>query len=300
MHLQREADEDAGALRSGVLDGVAATRCHPGHLEITRGRYEFMGAPLQILSHYPAWPFPYEVPVVLEDEHPCVYLPGRTTEMRWFMAGHLGSVVYRDFMNSGFRRSGRIVYQPTCRGCRKCLPIRVDVAHFQPSKSQRRRWRSNQDLRVEVGPPVVTDQKYDLYRRYQQQWHGAGANDDTREGFERFLYDSPVESVEFIYRARFDQILAVGICDVSDDFLSSVYFYFDPSHARRGLGAFGALHEIDYCRKRNTPHYYLGYWVEGCSSMEYKATYRPCQVLCTDGLWRDFDSRHSDRPDGMH
>ncbi len=78
----------------------------------------------------------------------------------------------------------------------------------------------------------------------------------------------------------------MGLCDIGPTILSSLYFYFDPDHARRGLGVFGALSEIALARRRGLKWYYLGYWVNGCSAMQYKADYRPHQILHTDGQWR--------------
>jgi arginine-tRNA-protein transferase len=142
--------------------------------------------------------------------------------------------------------------------------------------------------------PVADDERYELYRRYVDGWHGRAIEDgpdtaaaDPREAFESFLYDSPVDTVEFTYRNPNGQLLAVGICDRSKQSLSSVYFYFDPAHARRGLGTFGALHEIAVARDAGIPFYYLGYWVRGCAAMEYKANFRPNQVLLPDGRWCD-------------
>ena len=76
------------------------------------------------------------------------------------------------------------------------------------------------------------------------------------------------------------------ICDVCPESLSSVYFYFDPAEARRGLGTFGAVYEIEFARARGIGHYYLGYWVAGCQAMDYKANFRPCEILHPDGVWR--------------
>ena len=91
-----------------------------------------------------------------------------------------------------------------------------------------------------IEPPVATDEKFELYQRYRTQWHGS--TDDSggsagagagRESFEQFLYDSPVQSLEICYRDPDGKLLGVGICDVCALSLSSVYFYFDPQHARR-------------------------------------------------------------------
>jgi arginine-tRNA-protein transferase len=194
--------------------------------------------------------------------------------------------VYHRFMDAGVRRSGRLVYQPVCRACRACVPIRVPVATFTPSKSQRRCRRRNEDLTVSAAEPVATDEKHELYRRYVSGWHGRDAGEERRESFESFLYDSPVDTLEFSYRDRAGELLAVGICDVSTRSLSSVYFYFEPGQSRRGLGTYGALCEVDAAARLGIPYYYLGYWVDGCASMQYKADFRPAELLGTDGVWR--------------
>jgi arginine-tRNA-protein transferase len=194
--------------------------------------------------------------------------------------------VYHRFMDAAFRRSGKVFYQPVCRGCRACQPVRVPVATFRPSKSQRRCWRKNQDLSVSSGDPHPTDEKFDLYLRYVCAWHGKDRSEEDRDGFEEFLYDSPVDSVEYTYRDASGHLLAVGICDVCPQSLSSVYFYFDPDHAGRSLGTFGAMYEMEQAVRAGIPFYYLGYWIEGCGAMQYKNTFRPCEVLHADGVWR--------------
>ena len=235
---------------------------------------------------YPSHAPPIPVPLTVLGDHACSYLPGRIATSRAFFASGLSPELYHEFMNAGFRRSGRLVYQPVCRGCRACVQIRVPVDRFTPHKSQRRCGRQNQDLIVSAEDPEPTDEKYELYRRYQIEWHSKDAASEDRESFESFLYDSPVQSVEFCYRNQAGKLLAVGICDVAPQSLSSVYFYHDPAEFRRGLGIFGALYEIAKARMLQIPYYYLGYWVVGCSAMNYKATFEPNEILSADGQWR--------------
>jgi arginyl-tRNA--protein-N-Asp/Glu arginylyltransferase len=244
---------------------------------------------MQTSSHYPALPVPARVRLHVFPEHDCAYLPGRLTRLRAFFAQRVDPDVYHDLMDAGFRRSGRMVYQPMCRGCRACAPIRVPVARFRPSKSQRRCARRNADVHVTVGAPAPSGEKFELYRRYATQWHGS-ADPGSRGEFETFLYDSPVDTIELTYRAGGPggALLAVGICDVcAPRSLSSVYFWFDPRESRRGLGTFGALVEIERARALGVEHYYLGYWVRECAAMSYKSSFRPHQLLDTDGVWRE-------------
>ena len=240
----------------------------------------------QILSHYPAIPPPIDVRLVSLPEHPCPYLPGRTAGDRALWANQITPEAYEKFMDAGFRRSGKLVYQPACRGCRECRPIRLAVADFRPDKSQRRCAHKNGDLRISHALPKATEEKLQMYQRYLRDWHGRTDVEDST-AFTSFLYESPLNTtVEFEYRDPSSRLLAVGICDVCPRSLSSVYFYFDPAEARRGLGTFGILCEIGFAAARGLPCYYLGYWVRGCAKMQYKNAFRPNELLDGDGVWR--------------
>lgn len=231
-----------------------------------------------------------EVPVRLQvmPEHQCPYFSDRQAQYRACRADRIPGSFYHQLMDANFRRSGTILYQPICRGCRLCVQIRVPVERFAARKSQRRCWRRNVDLTMTVARPELTDEKFQLYRRYVRDWHGERPTDDpTIEDLKRFLYESPVDTIEFTYRNPSNKLLAVGICDLCAESLSSVYFYFDPAESSRGLGTFGALAEIEWARDRGIPYYYLGYWVEGCPTMDYKMSYRPAQLLYPDGVWRE-------------
>ena len=237
-------------------------------------------------SHYPAIPPPASVPLAVLPSHPCPYLPGKIAEDRAIWAGSIPPELYQRFMDAGFRRSGKLLYQPACRGCRSCISIRVPVQGFRPDKSQRRCGRRNADLEVHVGSPVCSAEKFELYRKYVTQWHRRTDADDAT-AFESFLYDSPLSTtLEFEYRDTAGTLLAVGICDRCPSALSSVYLYFDPGESARGLGTFAALQEIQFASQFSLTHYYLGYWVSGCRAMEYKNNYRPNETLHPDGVWR--------------
>jgi len=244
-----------------------------------------MGAD-QTFSWIPSLQPPISVPLTVVPEHECAYLPKRMARTRAFSCRDMPAELYHDFMDAGFRRSGDVFYQPICRGCRACRAIRLLVSGFSQNKSQRRCRKRNSDLKITIGPPRASDEKFDLYRRYQAQRHGK--LDEERDGFEAFLYKSPVQTVEIEHRDGCGKLMGIGICDISSRSLSSVYFYFDPQERKRGLGVYGALVEIDIARAMGIPYYYLGFWVEGCDTMQYKANFRPCEMLGTDGVWRRY------------
>lgn len=237
------------------------------------------------MSYWPAIPPPVRVHLTVLPERPCPYLPDRMEITRAAWASQCSPSLFHAFLDAGFRRSGKLIYQPACRGCRACQPIRVPTATFRPSKSQRRCQRRNEDLSLTVASPAPTPEKHALYRRYLREWHGSTSDEDFK-AFAQFLYDSPVESLEFSYRDHDGRLLAVGICDAAGTALSSVYFYFDPLFADRGLGTYGALREILFARERGMEYYYLGYWIAACRRMSYKSAFRPYEILWPDQAWR--------------
>jgi len=249
-------------------------------------------APMGEMCHYPAIPAPSAVNLVMFPTHDCPYFAGRSATYRGFSASHIAGSAYQDFMDAGFRRSGKLVYQPVCAGCRDCRQIRVPTAAFKHSRSQRRAWNKNQnDITVSVGSPEYSEEKFQLYSKYIAQWHGnTDDSERSREGFAEFLYSTPVGTAEFVYREKLtNKLLGVGICDACERSISSVYFYFDPEQAVRSLGTFSALVEIETAHARNIPYWYPGFWVNKCAAMAYKTSFRPCEILGLDGIWRPLE-----------
>ncbi len=215
--------------------------------------------------------------------HPCPYLPGRKARERAFLADRVDPEVYHELMDRGFRRSGELFYAPDCPGCRRCVPIRVPVLTFTPSRSQRRVLRRNHDVTAIVRRPEFTPATWDLYRRYLQHQHGRAPGDETAASLAAFLYAPVVDTVEVLYQLG-GRTVAISLLDVCSRSVSAVYHFFDPDVAARSLGVFSALHEIGWTRAQGIPHYYLGYWVEGAPTMQYKANFRPHELL-VDGVW---------------
>ncbi len=226
--------------------------------------------------------------------HECPYLPDRNLTLEFFTAGAFPIELYIDFMSHGFRRSGTLFYRPVCRTCAQCRQLRVREAAFKASKSQRRVWRKNQDLVVSIGEPRFTPAKLDMYNDYLTFQHDETEPATTHE-LKRFLYASPVETIEFEYRLQ-RRLVAVGICDIGSRALSSVYVYFDPAFASRSLGTFTGLFEIDFCRRNRIPFHYFGYYVADCPAMSYKARFTPFELLTDDGSWVQSDKEDATIP----
>jgi len=217
--------------------------------------------------------------------HECPYLPGRCAyeSSLYCFKSRLSPRLYRRMLDENYRRSGRLFYRPECEECSECRTLRVPVDQFRPNRSQRRCWRKNQAIEVQLGRPVPSEEKYDLYRRYLTARH-----DDTMEGtweeMVGFLYDSPVPTFEAVYWLG-GRMLAVGITDVVADAASAVYCYFEPAAAKLSLGVFNVLWWIEFCRRRGLRYLYLGHYIAACGKMNYKANFRPCELLTAAGQW---------------
>lgn len=215
---------------------------------------------------------------------PCPYLAGRDSRILALRPERLSPALYGAFLELNFRRIGDVVYRPACDACRECRQVRVDAARFSPSRAQRRCLRRNADVTTEVGTPEPTEEKLELYRRYLEVRHD-GQMSGSREEFLSFIHDAAPFTREVVFRAG-GRLVGAGIFDETVDSLSAVYFYFDPELAERSPGVLNVLWLVGECRRRGRPWLYLGYLVRGSASMEYKAGYRPHQVLGDDGEWR--------------
>lgn len=229
-----------------------------------------------------------------DDPHPCPYLPDRQARNEGFVVADMSPEIYHDFMNSGFRRSGHYLYRPACIGCKECRPIRVLVNGFKHSKSQRRILNRNSGLSVRVQAPEFTEAKYHMYMDYLAYQHNREAVDSELSMLD-FLYSSCVLTVEFEFRLQ-KRVIAVSIADICSRSLSSVYAFFDPDFRHLSLGTFSALQEILYCRQNLIPHYYLGFYVQDCRAMNYKAGFRPNELLPDSGEWISTKATEAGRP----
>lgn len=226
------------------------------------------------------------LPLLRGDEHPCAYLPDRIAADVFTFPGlaEVDSRLYEKMMDRGFRRSGSFFYKPVCETCRECVPIRVPVARFEPSRSQRRVLKRNADVRVEAMGSADDDEHFAVYERYQRARHPTKPAGD-RADYERFLCDSPIDTLALDFRVR-ERLIGVSILDACPNSLSSVYFYYDPDESKRSPGVFSALCEIQECRRRGLAYWYVGFRIRGCPKMEYKTRFRPYELLRMDELER--------------
>ncbi len=218
--------------------------------------------------------------------HPCSYLAGQVACMHVvdpnfrISSGHYGRL-----LESGFRRSGDMVYRPGCRECHACIPARIRVNRFRPNRSQRRTLKNNSDIVIRSRNAEFDEQHLALYRTYLASRHADGEmSASTIADMRRFLVSDWSETI-LIEGWLGERLVLSAVTDVVDNALSALYTYFDPDLPQRSLGTLGILQQIEACRNLGLRHLYLGYWIESCKKMRYKSDFSGLETRDQEGNW---------------
>jgi leucyl-tRNA---protein transferase len=210
----------------------------------------------------------------------CSYLPNETATSLFADPGApINMVQYSALARLGFRRSGHLVYRPHCPHCSACLPIRIPVDRFQANRNQQRTWKKNRDLHTIRPRLEFHKEHFELFRRYLAARHPNGGMDNsTPQDYLNFITSDWSETSLIEFRSPEQQLFGVAVLDLLTDGISAVYSFFDPIEAKRSLGVYMILWEINEAKRLRLPYVYLGYWIRACRVMQYKTNFRPFEL----------------------
>ncbi|MGL4753765.1 MAG: arginyltransferase [Aeromonadaceae bacterium] len=226
----------------------------------------------------------------LTPEHACSYLPAEKERLMVLLEDKYRSAEgYEALLNAGFRRSGNDLYRPHCQRCTACHSLRLAIADFQPSASQRRIKQRNNNIQIVLSSQDKPEY-YDLFARYIHARHKDGSMfPATRNQYDNFLLCDWL-SPYFVEFHLEQQLVAVAITDPLPLSLSAMYTFYDPAYSGLSLGTLAIMTQVDLARRMNRQWLYLGYQVDGCRKMKYKTHFHPYELLI-DQEWK---SEHSD------
>jgi leucyl-tRNA---protein transferase len=221
----------------------------------------------------------------------CGYLPNKLAQSLIAAPHHLVDAdVYSGLIQQGFRRSGKFAYRPHCENCSACIPVRVILNEFAPTRSQKRAYKQHTGLIARIMPLNYSETHFELYSSYQALRHmdeglsnQTETKDDT-EQYRQFLCQSNVESLMVEFKDANNQVKIVSVIDVVSDGVSAVYTFYDALETKASYGTYSIMWLAEWTKNLGLPYLYLGYWISESQKMAYKQQFKPQEKL-VEGEW---------------
>jgi len=219
---------------------------------------------------------------------PCPYLPNQV-ERKLFTRlskaeGAADASVNAALCRAGFRRSHDVIYRPACNACNACIPVRIPVDVFDPSRSLRRVVSRNRDLIWSENKCTPSAELFTLFKAYQSSRHGDSDMAHMNEhDFAAMLLEGQADTRLYQLRDSNGVLKGCMIADAVGDGFSAVYSFFTPDEPRRSIGSHLIISLIAEAQRQQKLFIYLGYWVAKSRKMAYKVRFAPLQSLGPGG-----------------
>jgi arginyl-tRNA--protein-N-Asp/Glu arginylyltransferase len=192
-----------------------------------------------------------------------------------FLSPHVAAGRMDELWAAGWRHQGILFFRyshwPTEGVEHEIMPVRLNLAQFTPSKSQRRVWRRNADLRWEIGPARLDEVLHRIFALHSSRFH-----ENVPQSLTDFLGGEPATvpcKCRMLKAMLGDRVIAASFLDQGEHDVSSSYAIFDPAHAKRGLGTLTLLKEIETAKAAGRRYLYHGYATRTPSHYDYKKTF---------------------------
>lgn len=212
----------------------------------------------------------------------CSYLSDEKQTTHYKVIDDCDADQCQELIERGYRRFGKMYFRPICAHCDECKSIKIDVKNFEFSKSHRRVIKKAEFIKSYIQIPSMTQahldlfEKYHLYMKERKDWDHSQTNPQSY--YSSFVNGHNGFGYEVLYYHE-DRLIAVDLIDILEDGISSIYFYYDPEYMKYGLGKLSLLFQIKFAKAQDKDWIYLGYYVKDCSSLSYKADYKPFLTL---------------------
>lgn len=151
----------------------------------------------------------------------------------------------------------------------RTIPLRVRLAEFEPSKSQRQILRRNADLRVLSAPARFDSDRERLFDLHRERFHEKQATTLASFIHSESPYMLPTEGRELAVQLD-GELIACSFFHVGQKAISGTYCVFNPSYSRRSLGTLTMLLELLIAKEMGMDFYYHGYTHDIPSQFDYK------------------------------
>ena len=218
----------------------------------------------------------------LEENRDCSYFDEKLSDIRYRYLSSCSTPLYQELLDRGWRRFGRMHFVPECKSCDKCVSMRIDVANYKFSKSEKRVMSKNKDTKLYIRQPSITMEHLNLYDKYhrfmndKKDWPYSPIEVD--DYIKSYVDGKEEYSKEFLY-VRDDKLIGVALVDILPEAVSAIYCYYDHAYSDLSIGKFSILAQIKIAKELNIPYIYLGYWIKEHFSMGYKEAYAPFEIL---------------------
>ena len=218
----------------------------------------------------------------VENSRECSYFDNEISDIRYRYIKNCSVDDYQNMLEHGWRRFGRMHFVPECKSCTKCISIRIDVANYKFSKSEKRVLAKNKDTKVFIQPPSISVDHLALYDKYhnfmskKKNWTYSPI--EPIEYSRSYVEGKSSFTKEFLYM-RDNKLVGVALTDVLPKSISSIYCFYDHDYDNLSIGKFSILAQIKVAKQLKIPYIYLGYWIKKHFSMGYKESYQPFEVL---------------------
>jgi len=216
---------------------------------------------------------------------PCPYIDGYFERKIVTELGHHSPIRMHDTLSTeGFRRSHGILYKPACPSCERCIAVRVILAKFNPTRSQKRVLLWNKNLSIKKQSAIATSEQFEIFSSYQKSRHiGGDMSKMDFNDYKAMIEETLINTSIIEFRESSGRLLAVLLVDELRDGMSAVYSFYDPHERKCSLGVFMILWLIFDARGTFKDYVYLGFWVKGAKKMEYKNKFQPLEYYTKNG-----------------